>query len=520
MADDLFDEDEDFDLPDPQEVNRQIREDSRKRKQAEKRARTGEGLRARALKEARARHAGDPKRQLIYVLAERNIPAAVGRQRTVGDKRFEDLSTYMLQFLGMLPGLRCPVQNLTELGGAHVLALARRWERDALEEGTIQGYFSILRRFFSLIGKPDMVPEGRELRIWLKANGIVAGTIGRQYVPTFAKAWKAKKVDPQPVIQAVRDLGEEVVACQMEMMLAWGLRKNEAIEMQPQVADKGDALLVTRGTKGGKTRTVRYFKDPERAAYQQEVLERAKKVASSHPKGELSIPGMTRRKAHTHFNWVMTTAGATGARLGVTPHGLRHQFGVDLFKDLSGLPAPVLGLLQALVYRQNAKLVDATMLEISRQMGHERKKISGAYVGTVASLAKGQHKRITAWLDQLDAVGPVLAQEQAIEAWMVGTCGAGTMLRPGEPMALAVRLHAACLSLPMGEVAARLSQVREAAEKATGLPVLVTVWDQPAMPENATEIKFAYGVQASGGRSQQQADDTDQVGEEGPDGTA
>lgn len=508
MAEDLFNnEDDDFKLPDAREINRQIREEAGKLKSAQKRARTGEGLLARALKEARGQHAGDPKRQLNYVLAERNIPAAVGRQRTMGDKRFEDLGTYMLQFLSMLPSLRCPIQNLTELGRSHVLALARKWERDGLEEGTIQGYFSILRRFFSLVGKPKMVPEGRELRIWLKANGIVAGTIGRQYVPTFAKAWKAKKVDPQPVIQAVRELGEEVVANQMEMMLAWGLRKNESIQIQPQVSDKGDALLVTRGTKGGKTRIVRYFKDPERAAYQQDVLERAKMVAFSHPKGELSIPGMTRRKAHTHFNWVMTKVGVTGAKLGVTPHGLRHQFGVDLFKDLSSLPAPVLELLPASVYRQNAKLVDDTMLEISRQMGHERKKISGAYVGTVAALEKGQKKRITGWLDQLDAVGSVLAQEQVVEAWMVGTCGTGTMLRPGEPMALALRLHDSCCTLPHSEISARLARVTQATEAATGLPVLVTVWDRPAMPENAIEITFAYGVQARAGRSQEHGGD-------------
>jgi len=520
MADDLFAGEDDFELPDAREVNRRIREDERKRKLAEKRAQTGEGMLMRALKEARAQHAGDPQQQLGYILAERNIPAAVGRKRTVGDKRFADLRVYMRTFIALLPQLRCPIQNLTELGSAHVLALARRWERDALGEGTIQGYFSILRRFFSLIGKPKMVPEGQALYAWLKANGVTSGTAGRQYIPTYAKAWRAKKVDPERVIREVREMGEEVVACQMEMMLAWGLRVNEAIEMQPQVADKGDALLVTRGTKGGKTRTVRYFRDTKRAAYQREVLERAKKVAQSHPKGELAIPRMTRKKSHTHFNWVMQKVGVTAGQLKVTPHGLRHQFAVDLFEDLSGMPAPVLALLPAAAYRHNQKLVDETYLEISRQMGHERKSITGAYNGTVANLEKGQLKRITRWLDQLDAAGPALVGADVAEAWMVGTCGFGGVLRPGDPMALAIRLKEQCRSMTLDEISARMKRVQTAAEAATGLSVLVSLWNEPAGPDDAVEIVFAYGVQRARNAGADGDDTGDTARDEGVKGDA
>lgn len=516
MSKDLFDDDGDFDLPNAREVNKQLRAEAKELKAAERSRKVGQGRWEKRLRLAQQKHAGDPKRQLVVLLQDRDIPAAIGRRRVVGDRRFESFGQHMLQFIGDLPKVRAPIKNLSDLGRAHVLALARRWDAQGLGEGTVSGYFCNLRRYFCLVGKPDMVPTGDKLREWLASDGIVTGTVGRQIIPNLSKGWRSRGVEPLEIIARVR-LADELVACQLEMMLAFGLRVSEALQIQPADADQKESLSVTKGTKGGKPRTVRISSEPEKAAFQREVLQRAKELARSHPRDELAPRGLNREQARTHFNETMRQYKVTQAGLGVTPHGLRHQFGLELFRELTGMPAPVLGELPAKEYQRHAALVDEGMREVSRQMGHERKDISFAYIGSIHKLGKAQKQRLVQWLDQLGSVGPVLADAEAVEAWMTGTCGRGSQLRPGEPMHLAVRLHEKLLSVPHSEVVARLVTVRKAAEAATKLRVVVSLWDQPAMPDEATEVLFAYGVQrksppagASGGA----AGDGESVGEE------
>lgn len=148
-------------------------------------------------------------------------------------------------------------------------------------------------------------------------------------------------LNPQPIIDAV-GAEEEVCALQMEMMWAFGLRLNEAIQIQPEVSDKGTYIHVTRGTKGGKSRDVKFSGIPERAAWQRDVLDRAKAWAKKHnPKGILAIPGISLQQMRYRLLYLATKHGVSKGKLGITLHGLRHQFGCDLFKELSGMPAPV-----------------------------------------------------------------------------------------------------------------------------------------------------------------------------------
>jgi integrase len=74
---------------------------------------------------------------------------------------------------------------------------------------------------------------------------------------------------------------------------------------------------------------------------------------------------------------VLTLVGATKAGLGVTPHGLRHQFAEDLSFDLTGLDAPARGGAP----EHDPALRQAVYLEVARQLGHGRPRISGAHLG-------------------------------------------------------------------------------------------------------------------------------------------
>jgi len=60
----------------------------------------------------------------------------------------------------------------------------------------------------------------------------------------------------------------------VEMCWAFGLRREETVEMRPGVGDNGDVLFVIDGTKGKRARNI-----PIRNELQRAVLEKAKLVA-------------------------------------------------------------------------------------------------------------------------------------------------------------------------------------------------------------------------------------------------
>jgi integrase len=81
--------------------------------------------------------------------------------------------------------------------------------------------------------------------------------------------------------------------------------------------------------------------------------------------------------------------GITKNQLGVTWHGLRHQYAIDLLESMSGAVAPVRGgNFTMLDYKQLA----AVRKKISLALGHSRTKITGAYYGSFTGL-NNQHMR-------------------------------------------------------------------------------------------------------------------------------
>lgn len=494
---------DDIQLPDAREVNRQIREENKRAKEEERKAKRGDGLFRKPLQEARERHAKDPHAQIEYLFQERTVPAAMGRYRFVSDKRLKDFQDVLHRIVRLLRQRRSAIQNLDELGKAHVLASVTAWQEEGLGEGTIQGYFSVMRRFFCLVGKPNVLPTDSKLREWLRSHGVVAGTIGRENVPEVQKGWRDLGISPELFVENLRSQGEFVVASIVEMEVNWGLRDEEGWFLRPHVSESeanAAGLLLRRGTKGDKPRTVHYFKDPERARAQREALERAKALADLHPRGELSIPGLTAEQMENHFKWVMRRNGATKKGMGVTPHGLRHQFACDLFRDITGMPAPVLGLLPAEAYRKHAALVRKAMKEISLQMGHERPSISSAYVGSVAKLDKGQIRRIDHALKRLGLAAGAFCEAPVAEAWLVGAYGRGAVQEPGAPMEIVVRpADLPNSAMTLKHLAEQLLELGGAVERMAGVPVRVNAWLAPASPDDAAEILFDRRSFASNG---------------------
>lgn len=428
---------------------------------------------------------------------KQGIPAAIGRPRLLGAKRMKEFGAALKLSVADLRNAGVPIQNLSDLGQKQVVTLVRFWGEKGLAEGTIADRVSVLRRFLQLVGKQDAVPVGVEWRGKLQSKGIVAGTIGRSHIPELPKGWVDLGIDAAALIEKIREYCP-VVASQSEMFYAFGLRSDEGNQVQPRISDRGTHVFLIRGTKGKKERSVPFSKKPEKAAWQREVLERAKLVADKNPKGELAEAGLSLEQMRNRQRYVFRKFGITRSEggLGVTPHGLRHQFATDLFFDLTGMPAPVLGLLPAEEYKRNWVIVREAYLEISRQMGHERPSITAAYAATGSSLGKHQLARVSDWLLKVQSAAPALEAAGVKDVWITGRCALGMALMPDEAIPVAVRLADESLSLRAAEAA--LTPLRGALEVALANRVTVTVWAGIDAPADGAEAMFAPGRGAEG----------------------
>jgi site-specific recombinase XerC len=360
-----------------------LKKQNRNRTGATKRQARGAGKLSTIAAAVCRQRPGDPHRQLNMLLRAVNIPAAFGRERVISDKTLTDYGKELHRAIALCKACRVPIQNLTELRRKHVVAFCRYWEKQGLADKTINKYVSTLRRFLELIGKRGAIPEGHEWYQVLQQHGVAAGTHGCSLIPKFPKGWRDQGLDPLAIIGEI-ETEDQLVACQLLMQLLFGLRVNESCQIVPEDSDKGDHLMVWRGTKGGKERVVKFSTNAERRSQQRTVLELAKELASKNDKRCLGDPGQSLRSMKNRMTYLVRKHGIRRTGLGVTMHGLRHQFACDLFSELTGLPAPVLREVDPSEYGEKAEVVRAAVLEVARQMGHERGEIVYAYIGAPA----------------------------------------------------------------------------------------------------------------------------------------
>jgi len=215
----------------------------------------------------------------------------------------------------------------------------------------------------------------------------------RSYAATKDRSWEGNEVEFDSVVEKVGAIDQRVAA-QLTLLLAFGLRRKEAIMFMPHVAvvrrenvptsqhpsDRYAVFLkVERGTKGGRLRLVAIRNDEQRSA-----LELALQFAP-HSSSHLGHPGLTLKQSLKRFDNVMRKAGVTKKELGVTAHGLRHQFAQEFHVELADVQAPVRGGGEC----ADPAILNAALLEIARQLGHNRTAITCAYLGSPARPYKG-----------------------------------------------------------------------------------------------------------------------------------
>lgn len=293
-------------------------------------------------------------------------PKNIGAKTQYSRRRFHLLVARQLYELGFR------VEKLRNLGSRHVIALSHHWEAQGLSPSTLQNRISHLRTLGKMLGKSNLVPAADQLFD-------DPASIRRSGATQTDKSWSANNIDLERVVDQAYAI-EPHAAVQLLVQLGFGLRFAEAACFRPKEADLGDRIAVHWGAKNGRPREVELCAG-EQGERQRAILDLAKAYACK-PNGSLIPEGYTLRRWQNRFYYVMKICGVTRKDLGVTPHGLRHQYAAELYEAVSGLARP-LSRARAPAEQLGAR-DHAGRAAVATALGHARLQISNAYLGVSA----------------------------------------------------------------------------------------------------------------------------------------
>jgi len=234
----------------------------------------------------------------------------------------------------------------------HVDALTKHWLSQGISVGTIKNRMASIRWWAHKVNRQNVVARSNDHY----------GIPDRRFVTNESKAKTVTGAD----LDKVRD---EHVCMSLELQQAFGLRREEAMKFQPSFADRGDHLVLkATWTKGGKERVI-----PVRTDEQRTLLDRARRLAGL---GSLIPSTRNYRQQFRIYEGHTIRAGLSNM------HGLRHAYAQNRYEELTGWKSPAAGGPETKALTQEQRKVDHEVrLIISKELGHEREAVTGAYLG-------------------------------------------------------------------------------------------------------------------------------------------
>jgi integrase len=134
------------------------------------------------------------------------------------------------------------------------------------------------------------------------------------------------------------------------------------------------SITLSKGTKNGRPRTIHVWEQAQILELQRILPFANEEYGSLVPQGT-NLAGFLRR-----FYRVTRKYNLTRERT-MNPHSLRHRGLQRLFKNVTGLPAPIHGHIEPL--KQNDPRVRHGFHVVSAAAGHSDRNKSAAYLGSV-----------------------------------------------------------------------------------------------------------------------------------------
>ena len=234
----------------------------------------------------------------------------------------------------------------------HVEALVKHWLESGTAAGTMKNRMAALRWWAAKVNKKNIIARSNDHY----------GLPRRQYANG---ANRATELDEDKLARVT----DPHVRMSLELQQAFGLRREEAIKIRPDLADRGDTVwLKPSWTKGGRERII-----PIRTEKQRAVLDNARQLAG---KGSL-IP------SHKTYKQQMKLYEGQCIRAGLSKmHGLRHAYAQRRYVELTGFLAPIAGGPNRTALSADERALDKkARAVISAELGHDRERITTVYLG-------------------------------------------------------------------------------------------------------------------------------------------
>lgn len=241
----------------------------------------------------------------------------------------------------------------------HVVHLVKTWQDQGLSPGTIKNRMAHMRWWAEKVGKAAIIPRSNSGQ-----NDLIKLDIEkRSLIPSESKA---KVLDGD----ALGKVENRLVEASLRLQGAFGLRREESIKVRPEMAHRGNFLVIKdTWAKGKRGRVIEI-----RTSKQREALAFAKMVAQ----GGSLIPADKKYVDQLHvYNSQLASAGINNA------HGFRHHYAQQRYTELTGNEAPVNGgVRRSDMSPEGKQAYDAARLLVSQELGHERMQVVAQYIGS------------------------------------------------------------------------------------------------------------------------------------------
>lgn len=286
--------------------------------------------------------------------------------------------TQRLRSLAIISGLvdiikqgKFEITSIYNLREKHIEFLVNYWVSvKQLSAGTIANRLTYFHGFTGWIGKGNLMQDVDKYEVIEKLPK-------RSGVATIDKSWTEKGIDPSELISKIAK-HDPHVGIQLALQIAFGLRAEESRLLRPHdavIKIKGDTyMMVSDGTKGGRPRRVEIEHDSQLS-----LIDLAKQLVNTRSKTTIPDRYETLAQWVNHYYYVIGKYGLTKKMLGVTSHGLRHEYLNNLYQELTGKESAVRG----------GDLPERDILLGARQIiaehaGHSKISKANAYVGSHA----------------------------------------------------------------------------------------------------------------------------------------
>lgn len=272
------------------------------------------------------------------------------------------------------------IGSLSSLKEKHIEFLIQHWIDLKQVRGTIENKLTYMHAFANWLGKSNLVKTPEEYPA-------LASLPKRSGITPVDKTWTGAGIDISAKIATIAH-SEPQFGLYLLMGNVLGLRIQESMLLRPH-----DAIVqisgvryftVVHGAKGGRTRQYQIYNER-----QIEVIELAKRFVNA--KSGTTIPlHHTLKQYMRRYFYVMSCHGICKADLGITGHGLRHEYMNNLYEILTGLDSPVRGGMKP----APEVLAEAKSI-VSQHAGHSMSSKSNAYIGSHDKMTRIASDKIT-----------------------------------------------------------------------------------------------------------------------------